>query len=83
MKRWLRKASITGFEVNEFDAKTGITCPRKDCNQKIVYNGNYFCSCGWAAECDKPSCKESRIFNESLIEGLKKLRPELFNRVRG
>jgi hypothetical protein len=45
----LWKASAEGFDVDyHIDKPAGVRCPRPDCEEEVVYNGNYFCKCGWA-----------------------------------
>lgn len=57
---WLRRARPAGFDVDlQCDRPAGVRCPRPKCQEVIVYNGNYFCRCGWAF----PDIRESKIPN--------------------
>jgi hypothetical protein len=71
-KTFQKKASKKGFEVDpELDNPTGVECPRPDCDKIVVYNGNYFCACGWA--CPPPESRlttEQKRYIARLIHGL-------------
>lgn len=68
-KTFLRLASPKGFSVED-GRSTGVPCPRPDCNEIVVYNGNYFCACGWAAP-DFKLTEAQADYMELLHEGLK------------
>lgn len=71
---FLQRATIMGFEIDpNLDTPTGIECPRPDCDKIVVYNGNYFCECGWAAPDWRFTPDEQRYMNR-LYEGLKAVR---------
>lgn len=65
-----QRANPQGFAVDPLiDRSTGVECIR-GCGNIVVYNGNYFCECGWAAPeytyCSPPQKK----FLDKLIMGL-------------
>lgn len=65
---WLRKSNPKGFEIKNYDQPTGVPCPT-GCGSKVVYNGNYFCECGWALATDVDPTK-----HEGMSEFLDALR---------
>lgn len=44
---WLRRAKGDIRVDLNYDRPTGVRCPT-NCGNIVVYNGNYFCECGWA-----------------------------------
>lgn len=79
---WLRLSSENGFEIDPLtDQSTGIPCPRDNCGP-VVYNGNYFARCGWAAEPDRPSSSASAMFNRRLETALADARRKTGKKVR-
>lgn len=69
-KHFLARASTKGFGVSSFDRSTGVQCPRIQCSSIVVYNGNYFCPCGWAAP-DSRRLEAEEKYMQLLYDGLK------------
>lgn len=73
-RTFLRRSRAEGFDVSLCDP-TGIPCPREECQLIVVYNGNYFCACGWACPPDGPRLTaEQKAFINLLYNGLMEYR---------
>lgn len=77
MKSWT-KIYISTIGNDGWD--TGVKCPMRFCDGKVIYNGNYFCSqlndtCNWAMSHDEETGapignRDKRIW-ENLLEANK------------
>lgn len=75
-KTFTRRARKEGFDTEKADP-TGIPCPREECQLIVVYNGNYFCACGWACPTEGPWLTESQsAYIGLLYNGLMEYRAQ-------